>query len=94
MEIYEMIDLQDCPRCLGPSLLEEVDHGFYVTCLDCGCQSATFRYNNDEDKLEAAKKTAELWNTGKVIYTGYGLIIYVCIVLKYDIYVCVQCYYN
>lgn len=45
---------------------------FYVTCLDCGCQSATFRYNNDEDKLEAAKKTAELWNTGKVIYTGYG----------------------
>ena len=32
----------------------------------------TFRYNNDEDKLEAAKKTAELWNTGKVIYTGYG----------------------
>lgn len=72
MEIYEMIDLQDCPRCLGPSLLEEVDHGFYVTCLDCGCQSATFRYNNDEDKLEAAKKTVELWNTGKVIYTGYG----------------------
>ena len=25
-----------------------------------------------DDKLEAAKKTAELWNTGKVIYTGYG----------------------
>lgn len=45
---------------------------FYVTCMDCGCQSATFRYKNDDDKLEAAKKTAELWNTGKVIYTGYG----------------------
>ena len=30
------------------------------------------RYKNDDDKLEAAKKTAELWNTGKVIYTGYG----------------------
>ena len=23
MEIYEMIDLQDCPRCFGPSILEE-----------------------------------------------------------------------
>lgn len=68
---------------------------FNVTCLDCGCQSATFRYNNDEDKLEAAKKTAELWNTGNGnLYRLWRLIIYVCIVLKYDIYVCVQCYYN
>ena len=50
MEIYEMIDLQDCPRCLGPSLLEEVDHGFYVTCLDCGCQSATFEFKNDDER--------------------------------------------
>ena len=52
--------------------LREVLYNGNLTCLDCGCQSATFRYNNDEDKLEAAKKTAELWNTGKVIYTGYG----------------------
>ena len=78
MEIYEMIDLQDCPRCLGPSLLEEVDHGFYVTCMDCGCQSATFRYNNDEDKLEAAKKTAELWNT----YGVWRLIVYKDVYIK------------
>ena len=81
MEIYEMIDLQDCPRCLGPSLLEEVDHGFYVTCMDCGCQSATFRYNNDEDKLEAAKKTAELWNTGN-IYGVWRLIVYKDVYIK------------
>ena len=63
MEIYEMIDLQDCPRCFGPSILEEEDHGYYVTCLDCGCQSATFEFKNDDERLE-------LWNTGKVIYTG------------------------
>ena len=69
MEIYEMIDLQDCPRCFGPSILEE-DHGYYVTCLDCGCQSATFEFKNDDERLEAARRTAELWNTGKVIYTG------------------------
>ena len=54
MEIYEMIDLQDCPRCFGPSILEEEDHGYYVTCLDCGCQSATFEFKNDDERLEAA----------------------------------------
>lgn len=42
MEIYEMIDLQDCPRCFGPSILEEEDHSYYVMCMDCGCQSAPF----------------------------------------------------
>ena len=70
MEIYEMIDLQDCPRCFGPSILEEEEHGYYVTGLDCGCQSATFEFKNDDERLEAARRTAELWNTGKVIYTG------------------------
>lgn len=41
MEVYEMIDLQDCPRCFGPSILEEEDHSYYVMCMDCGCQSAS-----------------------------------------------------
>ena len=50
MEIYEMIDLQDCPRCFGPSILEEEDHSYYVMCMDCGCQSASFRFENDEDR--------------------------------------------
>ena len=30
MEIYEMIELEDCPRCLGPSILEEENSGYYV----------------------------------------------------------------
>ena len=75
MEIYEMIDLQDCPRCLGPSLLEEVDHGFYVT------------WSCEEDSW-----VMEYWQGN--LYRLWRLIIYVCIVLKYDIYVCVQCYYD
>jgi len=70
MEIYEMIELEDCPRCFGPSILEEENNGFYCTCLDCGCQSATYTYKNEEDRLDAAQRTAALWNTGKVIYTG------------------------
>lgn len=35
-----------------------------------GCQSASFSFENDEDRLDAAKRTAELWNSGKVIFTG------------------------
>ena len=34
MEIYEMIELEDCPRCLGPSILEEENSGYYVMCKD------------------------------------------------------------
>lgn len=33
MEIYEMIELEDCPRCLGPSILEEENSGYYVMCM-------------------------------------------------------------
>ena len=70
MDIYEMIELEDCPRCFGPSILEEEDQGYYVMCMDCGCQSATFGFKSEADRLQAARKTAELWNTGKIIYTG------------------------
>ena len=56
MEIYEMIELEDCPRCLGPSILEEENSGYYVMCMDCGCQSATFGFKDDAGRLEAAKR--------------------------------------
>ena len=59
MEIYEMIELEDCPRCLGPSILEEENSGYYVMCMDCGCQSATFGFKDDAGRLEAAKRTVE-----------------------------------
>ena len=38
MEIYEMIDLQDCPRCFGPSILEEENHSYYVMCIAAASQ--------------------------------------------------------
>ena len=72
MEIYEMIELEDCPSCLGPSILEEENSAYYVMCMDCGCQSATFGCKDDAGRLEAAKRTAELWNAGKVIFNGFG----------------------
>ena len=37
MDLYHDIDLQDCPLCHGPGIIEE-EAGWclYVTCLDCG----------------------------------------------------------
>lgn len=73
MDIYEKIDLQDCPLCGGASLLEEESGcGFYVTCLDCGCYTVTIDYKSNEGRLDAAEKAAYLWNTGKVISNSPG----------------------
>ena len=39
MELYEQIELQECPICGGAGLMEE-ENGwcFYAACLDCGTQ--------------------------------------------------------
>lgn len=67
MDIYEQINLQDCPLCDGGSLLEEEGHsGFYVFCLECGAQTVTVDYKKEEDRLKAAERAAHLWNIGKV----------------------------
>jgi len=67
-EIFLETELQDCPICGGPSLLEE-ENGwcFYVTCLDCGCQTAEAAYHRPEDRAAAARSAAHLWNIGKVL---------------------------
>lgn len=74
MDIEKMIDLSDCTICGGAALLEEENKGYYVSCLDCGSQSVHVAYksDSDEDRLEAAKKTAMLWNSGKVINSNPG----------------------
>lgn len=72
MEIYEQIDLNDCPICGGAGCLEEENKGYYISCLDCGSHSVHVPYSSEETKLEAAKKTAMLWNTGKVLSEHSG----------------------
>lgn len=73
MEIYEMIDLNDCPSCGGPGILEEEKgSGYYVMCMDCGAHSVQIGYKSEEERLSAAKRTAELWNCGKVISSSPG----------------------
>ena len=67
MNIHEELELQDCPFCGGPGLLEE-ENGWcwYVMCMDCGAQTAHF------ERREAAKKSADLWNIGKVVRGDLG----------------------
>lgn len=67
------VDLQDCPVCNGPGILEEESGWcFYVSCLDCGCHTAEVAYKTEEEREEAASKAAHLWNIGKVIKSTPG----------------------
>ena len=73
MEIYEQLPLQDCPYCGGTGLLEEENNWcWYVMCLDCGAQTAAFEFHSAEDRTDAARKAAHLWNIGKVIRGDIG----------------------
>ena len=73
MDIYKLIDLQDCPRCQGPALLEE-ENGWclYVMCMDCGCRTAPVPFDTEEEKLSAARAVADLWTMGKVVSSDPG----------------------
>ena len=68
MNIHEKIDLHDCPYCGGAGLLEE-EQGwcFFVRCLHCGSETAPIEYDSEEDREDAARSAARLWNLGKVI---------------------------
>ena len=58
MNIEEKLEIHDCPLCDGGALLEEEGGcGYYVMCLECGCQSVTIDFHSEEERLEAAKKT-------------------------------------
>ncbi len=73
MNEWKDIELFDCPLCHGPGLLEE-ENGWcvYVSCLDCGCQTAEIEFRNEAEKLDAARRAASMWNIGKVISFGRG----------------------
>ena len=73
MDLNSEIDLQDCPRCHGPGILEE-EAGWcvYVACLDCGSRTAELSFSTPEERLSAARQAARLWNMGKVIHPGPG----------------------
>ena len=73
MELYQDIDLQDCPLCHGPGMIEE-ENGWclYVTCLDCGCRTAELSFSTPEERMAAARQAARFLNMGKVPHTSSG----------------------
>ena len=73
MELYEEIELQECPICGGPAALEEEnDWSFYVACLDCGAHTVNVEFKTPAERLDAAQRAARLWNIGKVLSSNPG----------------------
>ncbi len=68
MDKKNMIELEECPVCRGPGMiLHEGGWSVQVECADCSAHTVFVEYNNDEEKLDAEKKVAMLWNIGKVV---------------------------
>ena len=73
MSLHEELSLHDCPYCSGAGLLEE-EQGWcwYVMCMDCGAQTAQIEYKTPQEREEAARTAARLWNFGKIMRSGIG----------------------
>ena len=73
MDIYNEIELEGCPFCGGAGLLDDGSGWCWtVTCMDCGSQTVDFPFNNEKERIEAAKSAARVWNLGKVIRSDLG----------------------
>ena len=67
------IILEECPCCRGNGLIvHEGGWNVQVECADCGSHTVFVEYDNEEEKVEAVKKVARLWNMGKVIRANPG----------------------
>lgn len=73
MENNPIIELEECPACRGNgTIIHEGGWNVQVECADCGAHTVYVEYNNDEEKLEAERSVARLWNMGKVIKMDPG----------------------
>ena len=73
MDLHAKLELQDCPFCGGAGLLEEENNWcWYVMCMDCGAQTAAMEFRTAEEREEAARTAAHLWNIGKVVRGDIG----------------------
>ena len=73
MENKEYIILEDCPMCRGTGMIQhEGGWNVQVECADCGSHTVYVEYETDEQKAEAEKMVARLWNLGKVIKANPG----------------------
>ena len=73
MDEMNMILLEDCPCCRGGGML--VHEGGWccqIECTICGAHTVYLEYETDEQKDEAERGVARLWNIGKVIKQDPG----------------------
>ncbi len=73
MDNKEIIYLEDCPICRGAGLImHEGGWTVQVECNDCSAHTVYVDYSNEQEKAEAEKTVARLWNMGKVVNSGAG----------------------
>lgn len=73
MDNKDIIYLEDCPICRGAGLImHEGGWSVQVECNDCSAHTVYVDYSNEEEKAEAEKTVASLWNMGKVIRSDAG----------------------
>lgn len=73
MEELDFIELEDCPCCRGAGMLiHEGGWNVQVECTICGAHTVYLEYENDQQKKEAERGVARLWNIGKVIKQDPG----------------------
>ena len=69
----ELITLDECPVCRGAGLIMHEGGWFVqVECADCSAHTIYVEYNNDQEKKDAVKAVAHLWNIGKVVTSERG----------------------
>ena len=69
----DFIELEECPACRGSGMIiHEGGWNVQVECADCGAHTVYIEYSNEEEKAEAERQVARLWNIGKVIKSDPG----------------------
>ena len=69
----DMILLEECPICRGAGLIMHVGGWcVLVVCADCSAHTVFVEYDGEEEKKEAERAVAHLWNIGKVVSSERG----------------------
>lgn len=73
MENEQILELEDCPACRGAGMIvHDGDWNVQVECVDCGAHTVYVEYSTEEERKNAERQVARLWNMGKVIKSEPG----------------------
>ena len=69
----EIIMLEEGPICRGAGMItHEGGWSVQVECTDCSAHTVYMEYANEQEKAEAERAVAHLWNIGKVVSSERG----------------------